>query len=1217
MKNRSVIIAFVAATAIIAFLINRVWRPSDERITDEEARELVHRKNVAVGQLGNQQLEPAIPVFVEIGRRLPRDPLAPRNLAVARVVALGEEFQHATPERLRQARAALNSMRDIEGESVEYHWLAARLAAASQDNAGAESHLGRIVEADPANASAWFELFQRLREMEDVQGALEALDRAVTLQPDNLFLWMEYFRQAEEQLPRLGRTSVYANLLDRLEAAKSTLAPFQHELEIAGGPNVGNLLEEAREWARNNDFAGAAERLGQVSRLILPMASGDLAKIRPHPLEFMLERFGDDFYREHNLSEVPAPPAIEVRFAVADELAIPNELIGNRNIVEPIALADFDLDGRLDLILVSGRQLKVLGRPAGAASWQLITSVDVPEGTGGLIVQDLDLDFDETRGSAPGSEKAAGQQGSLSPEEDCLSADVDVVAYGDYGVRCFRNQLQAESSTRTLDLIEQSFADLRDVRVATATDVDGDGDLDLILARTQGLGIWSNRGNGSFEDIASRSSFGQSTEPILAFVPVDLERDADIDIVTATNSEVGWLENLRHGRLRWRTTTDELKGITSLEVMDADNDGSWDVVVANERGMHIIRMSARGDGSRVQLKRVEPLSDFAAAEIRALDYDNDGFGDLVARGSGLTAIYRGLPEGRFEKSNIDLSAAAMARTCGVGDLDNDGDVDLCVLNESGPVVLRNDGGNQNQWLDVVLKARQVKGGQSSASGRVNAYGLGSLLELKAGVAYQSQMVRGQSTHFGLGRQEKADFVRVLWLNGVPQNLIQPEARRTVCEQQLLTGSCPYLYAWNGKSFEFVTDLLWAAPLGLQVADGELAPCREWEYLRISSDQLVPRDGEYVLQLTEELWEAAYFDQVKLIAVDHPAEVEIYSNEKVGSPEMAKFKVHTVQNARRPIAARNHRGRDVLNEIAQEDGIYSKAFDRKLCQGLAEEHFLELELGDIGDAKQITLFLTGWIYPSGTSVSVGASQNPDLPKAHPPALSVPDGMGGWKEVLPFMGYPGGKTKTIAVDISGLFVNDDCRVRIKTNLELYWDQIFFTVDEPPAEVRLTELKVVGCDLHFRGYSKIEHRPHHGPEGFVYDLVTTQPKWPPMLGRFTRHGNVTELVNETDDRLLIMGAGDEATLRFSAPAEKLPEGWKRDFLFYSVGWDKDANLCTVLGETVEPLPFRSMKSYPPVEPAPTSREYQAYLRTYQTREQSRAFWEQIRRFESPADN
>ena len=123
----------------------------------------------------------------------------------------------------------------------------------------------------------------------------------------------------------------------------------------------------------------------------------------------------------------------------------------------------------------------------------------------------------------------------------------------------------------------------------------------------------------------------------------------------------------------------------------------------------------------------------------------------------------------------------------------------------------------------------------------------------------------------------------------------------------------------------------------------------------------------------------------------------------------------------------------------------------------------------------------------------------------------------------MGFPGGKTKTIAVDLIWTF---DRRATIAcaltTNLELYWDQIFFTVDEPDAEVRLHELELRHADLHYRGFSRIEHRPDHGPERFLYDRVATQPKWPPMQGRFTRFGDVTELVGEADDRLLGHGVG-----------------------------------------------------------------------------------------------
>jgi hypothetical protein len=428
--------------------------------------------------------------------------------------------------------------------------------------------------------------------------------------------------------------------------------------------------------------------------------------------------------------------------------------------------------------------------------------------------------------------------------------------------------------------------------------------------------------------------------------------------------------------------------------------------------------------------------------------------------------------------------------------------------------------------------------------------------------------------------------------------------------QLLTGSCPYLYTWNGSEFEFVTDLLWAAPLGLQAADGVLLPWREWEYLKIPGNQIAEKDGEYVLQLTEELWEAAYFDEVKLIAVDHPKEVEIYSNEKVGPPEIAQFKIHTARHKQTPVAARNHRGRDLLRELAKEDGVYTKPFDTKLRQGLVEEHLMELDLGDLRAAEQVTLFLTGWIYPSGTSLNVAISQNPDLPHPRPPALLVPDGKGGWREALAFMGFPGGKTKTIAVDLTGLLTEGDYRLRIATNLELYWDAAFFTVDEPPLELRQTVLKLSAANLHFRGFSRIVHDPGHGPERFLYGEGSTAPKWPPMQGRFTRFGDVTDLLRQRDDRLVVLGAGDEATLRFEVPADP-PPGWKRDFLLFSVGWDKDANLCTVVGDTAEPLPFGAMRNYPPSvdDRPPDTAEFRRYLDEYQTRSHSGQFWRALR--------
>jgi hypothetical protein len=207
----------------------------------------------------------------------------------------------------------------------------------------------------------------------------------------------------------------------------------------------------------------------------------------------------------------------------------------------------------------------------------------------------------------------------------------------------------------------------------------------------------------------------------------------------------------------------------------------------------------------------------------------------------------------------------------------------------------------------------------------------------------------------------------------------------------------------------------------------------------------------------------------------------------------------------------------------------------------------------------------------------------------------------------MGFPGGKTKTIAIDLSGVLSDGDGRIRIATSLELYWDHIFFSIDEAPAEVRTTDLKLVAADLHHRGFSKIVPDEGNGPEHFNYDEVSTTPKWPPMAGAFTRFGDVSSLLAQSDDRLVVFGAGEEMTLRFAVPAVPVPKGWKRDFFLYSVGWDKDCNLLTVLGETADPPPFRAMTGYPwrPDEKLPA-------IATEPSRTQSPAFWKTIQRWE-----
>jgi hypothetical protein len=459
----------------------------------------------------------------------------------------------------------------------------------------------------------------------------------------------------------------------------------------------------------------------------------------------------------------------------------------------------------------------------------------------------------------------------------------------------------------------------------------------------------------------------------------------------------------------------------------------------------------------------------------------------------------------------------------------------------------------------------------------------------------------------LGTATKADVLRVLFTNGVPQAVLDAGGGdlpagtgATLCEKQVLKGSCPYLYTWTGTEFAFYTDLLWNAPLGLQIREGTVLPDRPWEYLRIAGDRLVPRDGQYELRVTSELWEADYFDRVELLAVDHPADIEVYSNEKVGPPDIAEFKLHTVRNARQPVAARDSRGRDVLPDVLVRDGKYARCFDTTYLQGIAEPHHLELDLGPASsESAETKLFLTGWMYPTDTSLNVGLTNNPTLAGPKPPSLWVVDANGSWIEARPFMGFPGGKPKTIVVDLTGLFPTADRRLRIATSQELFWDEVFFTEGETPAETRVRPLAMKNANLLYRGFSAVAPRGLSTPERIDYASVSTSPKWPPMGGRFTRYGDVARLLTDRDDQLVVMSPGDEIALSFEA-GDPPPPGWTRTFILHSVGWDKDADLHTLYGQTAEPLPYSGMTSYPygPEDQPPETGEYREYLLRYQTR-------------------
>jgi hypothetical protein len=503
-------------------------------------------------------------------------------------------------------------------------------------------------------------------------------------------------------------------------------------------------------------------------------------------------------------------------------------------------------------------------------------------------------------------------------------------------------------------------------------------------------------------------------------------------------------------------------------------------------------------------------------------------------------------------------------------------------------------------VNVVLR------GLEAGSGKNNSYGIGARLDLRAGELFQTRVATARRTHFGLGSHLKADVLRIEWPNGVPQTVYFPGTDQSVVEQELLKGSCAFAYTWDGTRFRFVTDAMWRSalgmPLGLMGGASAFAPAgASQEYVRIAGDALRPRNGRYVLQLTEELWETAYADEVKLVAVDHPDSVDVFVDERFVPPGPLSLRLYHVGERQLPRSAVDERGADVLPALRAADDVFVSNLVPTRYQGVVEPHDLVLDLGPDAGRRDSYLYLRGWIYPTDASINVALAQQSAI-RVTPPSLEVRDASGKWRTVFPDIGFPSGKDKTLVIDLAGKFPTADHHVRIRTTMQIYWDQAFVAREPARKDVKLTTLSPVSADLHARGFSRTYRKGgRYGPYWFDYDSVSTRAPWRSITGAFTRYGDVLPLLRRPDDMYVVMAPGDEATIEFDAgTADSLPAGWRRDFLLYTDGWIKDSDLNTAFGTTVGPLPFHAIRSYPyaPGEAYPTDAAHQRYLREYQTR-------------------
>ena len=1148
--------------------------------------ELYTTRMLGLSYLQRNQLPEAESEFKKLTELAPDDPLGYANLGLTYLQAgrypeaekqlrRARELDPASTEvglalarlysltgRPSDARATLERLRRDTTSNAHVLYALAELEAQQPDSASArryEDRLRDVLAVAPANLVARLKLVNALARRGEADSAVRHLEDVRRIPPEPPKEAMTYL-DSSIQLLRAGKLVQSRTTLERFFGLMEVTAPYQASLDDVKwteGPIAGrSVLTFAPKSFIS--LGGARDR-----------ATVDRAKFT-------------DVTNEAGLASA------ETRTGAA---AAPERQDG------PTALAvgDVDGDGTDDLFI---------------STWspELRKSVAHLYSVQGGFVRDI-----------------TGRSGISLPQGAAYAtfADYDndgwldlFVIGGEGRGHLFRNRGNGTFEEVTA---KARVGDVKAARRALFVDLDHDGDLDLLLVGNGQRTVYRNNLDGTFTEATASFGLaggGDARDAVFG----DFDGDGRIDVfVTNEHGSDALFHNGGAQRFSDVTATSGLAssgGSGAAAVGDYNNDGFLDLFVASTNGGEPTLWLNKGNGTFIRDRRSSAallaLRSTAGLAATFVDYDNDGWLDLVVAGTSAAKadgaaklfLFRNDGTGRFlDRSTLIPTPvrAAGASAIAVSDVDDDGDEDLVLIDAAGaPRLLRNDFGNSNLAVNVELKALRT------GSGKNNTLGIGARLELRAGEIYQTRVATGRTTHFGLGPHLKADVLRVEWPNGVPQTIYFPGSDQDVVEREMLKGSCALAYTWDGKRFRFVTDAMWRSalgmPLGLMGGSSAFAPAgASQEYLRIPGDALAPRDGRYILQLTEELWETAYADEVKLLAVDHPDSVDVFVDERFVPPGPVSLRLFQVARREPPLSAIDERGRDVLPALRASDDVYVSNFTPTKYQGVVEPHDLTLDLGADAGSPGTFLFLRGWIYPTDASINVALSQQSSI-KVASPSLEVRDAKGKWRTAIADLGFPSGKDKTMVVDLVGKFPTADHHVRIRTNMQIYWDQAFVARDLASNAAKVTTLAPLSADLHHRGFSRMYRKGgRYGPYWFAYDDVAKDSPWRPIEGNYTRFGDILPLLKSPDDMYVIMAAGDEATIEFDArSAGSLPAGWKRDFLLYTDGWIKDSDLNTAFGTTVGPLPYHGMKAYPyaPGDAYPNDQPHQRYLREYDTR-------------------
>ncbi len=736
----------------------------------------------------------------------------------------------------------------------------------------------------------------------------------------------------------------------------------------------------------------------------------------------------------------------------------------------------------------------------------------------------------------------------------------------------------------------------------TFVDYDHDGDLDLFVTGAPLKPgdppnvLWRNNGNGAFTEQTAATGMGGSGHTAAAIL-TDFNNDRAVDIATTGDSPSPLLYvNPREGKYPVQPVYQDahLPATTGIAILDYNKDGWMDIAVthAGAPGLSLWRNSEAPGGVKRRFARVAlPLHGALRGwGLTPVDIDNDGWIDLAAivqtRSGARLRVLRNRGDGGFEDVSraLGLDRVALHNPRGLiaADVDGDGAPDLIVTQKNAPpLLLRNIGANKNHFVRLDLTGYADNKTGTGTKVEVFANGLWQKWELAGASGYMTQGPP-QQLLVGLGQATGIDLLRMLWPTGVLQDEIDLPHQPVIAMKEVdrRGSSCPVLFVWDGHRYKFITDVIGAAVVGhwFTPARRNIPNPREW--IKVDGAGVALVNGKVSLRFMEPMEEVNYIDQLRLVAVDHPENVEVNPDERfLDNPPFASGRVIASADTRLPAAAWDGDGHDALDRLRRRDHIFASGFKPLPYDGFANLHALTLDLGDLEPHAPLRLLMTGYVnYFSATSLyaawQAGIKEIPPYVEAQ-----LPDG--SWQRVADDAGFPAGLERTIVVDLTGKLPPGAHRIRLMSNLQIYWDQVL--IDQSAhAAARTAELPLAGAALHFRGYPKQIEGPSSGDLDYDYNTVSLTGPFQRERGSYTHFGDVTPLLRGVDNRFAVFGSGEEIAAEFdAAQLPALPPHWRRDYFFYANGYVKDMDWWDASPFTVAQMPYHGMSAYPYAAP------------------------------------